>query len=179
MKLGAVFVDPRHRLDVVAGIVDGILNGLILAAGKLLSGSGASWMLIVKVGAATGFTTFFVFFVAHYAQARTDLVRAERELNLMKHGKLATTRLGQQVLTESLIGATIASFCGLLGAFAPLFLGMVLPPLLGITITFLLLGGLGVVLAHTFYGSPWLWGGAIMAGGALLTYVGLHLDIVG
>jgi hypothetical protein len=80
---------------------------------------------------------------------------------------------------ESLIGATIASLCGLLGSFAPLFLGMVLPPLLGIAITFFLLGGLGAVLARTFYGSPLLWGTAIMAGGALLTYVGVRLDIVG
>jgi len=179
MKVGAILSDPRHRLDVVAGVVDGILNGLILAAGKLLSGTGASWMLVVKVGAATCFTTFFVFFVAHYAQERTDLVHAERELNLLKHGKLATTRLGQQVLLESFVGATIASLCGLIGAFVPLFLSMVFPPLLGLVTTFLLLGGLGVVLARTFYGSPLLWGTTIMAGGALLTYVGVRLDIVG
>lgn len=178
MKIGAALSDPRHRLDVVAGVVDGILNGLILAAGKLLGGTGASWMLVAKVGAATGFTTFFVFFVAHYAQERTDLAHAERELNLLKHGKLATTRLGQQVLLGSFIGATIASLCGLIGAFVPLFLGMVLPPLPGIAITLLLLGGLGVGLARTFYGSPLLWGATIMAGGALLTYVGIHLDIV-
>jgi predicted membrane protein (TIGR00267 family) len=179
MSLKDRLIDPRNRLDIVAGVVDGILNGLTLAAGKLLHGGGASWMLVLKVGAATGFTTFFVFFLAHYAQARTDLVRAERELNLLKHGRLATTRLGQQVLAESLFGASIAAVCGLLGSFAPLLLAMALPPVIGIALTLILLAVLGAMLARTFYGSPWIWAVTVAVGGVALTYVGIKLDIVG
>ncbi|MGA8156677.1 MAG: hypothetical protein WB822_10820 [Rhodoplanes sp.] len=90
-------------------------------------GSGASLTLAAKVGVATGCTTMFVFFFAHYAEFRTELIRAERELNILSHGRLATTRLGQQALRESLSAAFLAADCGALGSSIPLLLGLLLP----------------------------------------------------
>jgi predicted membrane protein (TIGR00267 family) len=173
---------PRHRLDVVAGLVDGILNALTLAAGKLVErGAGSSLSLVLKVGIATTCTTMFVFFVAHYAEQRTELVHAERELNLLSHGRLATTRLGQQVLKESLAAACIASLCGLAGSAIPLLLGLMLPgpPVIGLALSVGLLGILGALLARSFFGSPLAWSLALMAGGIILTFVGMKLNVVG
>jgi len=180
MKFVDWLLSPRHRLDVVAGLIDGILSALMLAGRKLLDGSGGSLSLAVKVGVATACTTLFVFFVAHYAELRAELIHVERELNLLSHGRLATTRLGQQVFRESIAAAVIASFCGLIGSVIPLLLSLVLPgpPLIGIGVTIALLGVLGGALARSFFGSPGLWSIALMAGGVLLSFIGVKLNVV-
>jgi len=170
-----------HRLDVVAGLVDGILNALTLAAGKLLDQQGESWFLVLKVCAATAGTTLFVFFVAHYAELRAELIHAERELNLTSRGRLATTRLGRKVLQESIVASIIAACCGLIGSAIPLILNMAIPgpPLLGIGSTIILLGILGVALARSFFGSSCVWALALMAGGIALSIIGVKLRVVG
>lgn len=173
---------PHNRLDLVAGFIDGILTALTLAAGKLLhQSSGVSLTLVAKVGAVGACTTIFVFFVAHYAELRAELVRSERELNLLSHGRLATTRLGRRVLREALFGAVVASVCSFLGAVIPLLFSLMLPglPLLGLALTVLLLGALGALLAWSTFGSPVVWSIAMMTGGIVLTIVGVQLDIVG
>jgi len=181
MRFSDWLLSPRHRLDVVAGLVDGILSALTLAAGKLLDPGGNTLSLVVKVSIATACTTLFVFFVAHYAQLRADLVYAERELNLLSHGRLATTRLGRQALHDSFAAAMIASFCGLIGSAMPLLLSHLLPgpPLIGVGLTIGFLGILGAILARGFFGSASTWALALMAGGVILTVVGVKLDIVG
>jgi VIT1/CCC1 family predicted Fe2+/Mn2+ transporter len=174
---------PNNRLDVVAGLIDGILNALALAAGRLVhtGGEGATLSLAMRVSVAAGATTIFVFFVAHYAQLRLELVRHERELNFTAHGKLAATRLGRSVFLESLFKAFLAAGFSLVGALFPLILCTLLPspPWLGLAITIVALGGLGALLARTFYGSPWLWSLGLFIGGIVLTFVGMKLDLVG
>jgi uncharacterized protein len=49
-----ILTDRRHRLDIIAGLVDGILNALVLATAKLTGpASGVTLHLAVRVGAAT------------------------------------------------------------------------------------------------------------------------------
>lgn len=174
---------PDNRLDVVAGLIDGILNALTLAAGRLVhsAGEGATLGLAVRVGIAAGATTIFVFFVAHYAQLRLELIRHERELNFSAHGRLAATALGRSVFYEALYKSLLASAFSLAGALFPLVICTLLPsPLwLGLAITIIALGALGAQLATTFYGSPWAWGLALFAGGIALTFIGIRLNLVG
>jgi len=181
MRLWRWLAQPRNRLDIVAGFVDGILNALILAAGKLLGGGGADLMLALRVGAASGLTTVFVFFVAHYAELRADLWRAERQLNLTAHGKLAASRLGRRALLQSLGGAALAAICGVAGSVVSLLLCVWLPQpaWLGVAADIALLGLLGAVLARSFRGNAWFWAVAIMLGGGVLTWIGVKLDIAG
>lgn len=172
---------PRTRLDVVAGVVDGILTALTLSASRILhSGQSVSLSLAVRLGAAAGLTTIFVFFVAHYAELRAELIRAERQLNLVSHGHLVASRLGREVVHEALIGAAVAAACSLVGAVVPLTLSACLPgpPLAAIGATILILGGLGALLAGSLYGSRLLWALAIMAGGAALTFIGSRLALI-
>lgn len=173
--------NPRNRLDIVAGLVDGILNALTLAAGKLLKGGGADLMLITRVGTATALTTVFVFFMAHYAEERAELSRAERQLNLTSHGKLATSRLGRRALIEALTGALIAAACGLVGAMLSLLLCVWFPEprWLGLAGDLVLLGALGALLAKSFHGSALLWAATLMVGGGVLTWAGVVIDIAG
>ncbi len=174
---------PENRLDVVAGLIDGILNALALAAGRLVHtvGGGATLSLALRVAVAAGATTVFVFFVAHYAQLRLELVHHERELNLTEHGRLAATNLGRRVFAESLSKAILASLFSLVGALLPLILCALLPSpaWLGLVITIIALGALGGLLARTFYGSPLHWSIALFIGGVALALVGMKLDLVG
>jgi VIT1/CCC1 family predicted Fe2+/Mn2+ transporter len=174
---------PGNRLDVVAGLIDGVLNALALATGRLMhaNGAGGTWDLAIKVAIAACATTLFVFFVAHYSQLRLELLRHERELNFTDHGKLVATRLGRRVFVEALAKAILAASFSLFGALFPLALCVLLPspPWLGLAITIAALGGLGMLLAKTIYGSPVIWGIALLAGGAALAYLGLELDLVG
>lgn len=174
---------PSNRLDVVAGLIDGILNALALAAGRLMQtgGEGATLSLALRVSIAAGATTIFVFFVAHYAQLRLELVRHERELNFTTHGRLAATALGRRVFFEALYKALLASSFSVAGALFPLIICALVPtPVwLGLGITIIALGGLGGLLAKTFYGSPWIWSTALFIGGIALTVVGMKLNLVG
>lgn len=175
-------LSPRSRLDIFAGLVDGILNALTLAAGRIMkSGDGADFELAVRVAIATGLTTIFVFFVAHYAELRAELVRAERELNLLSHGRLATSRLGRRALESAASGALVAATCGVVGAMVPLLLCGYIPGprWLGLAFILVLLGGLGALLARSFHGSMAFWAISVSLAGAALTYVGIRIDIVG
>jgi hypothetical protein len=180
MKLDVWLRDPRNRLDIVAGLIDGILNALILASAKLVTQGGLTLLLVGKVGVITACTTSFVFFVAHYAQLRSELVRAARELNLMSHGHLVTTQLGKQILREALSGAVVASAFGVIGSAIPLAVGLVVPelPFLGLALAVALLGILGWLLALGVFGSPALWAINLMLGGIVVTVIGVKLDIL-
>lgn len=183
MKVVDFVRHPRNRLDVVAGLIDGILNALALAAGRLVhtGGEGATLNLALRVSVAAAATTVFVFFVAHYAELRLELVRHERELNFTEHGRLAATNLGRRVFLESASKAVLASIFSLVGALFPLILCTWLPSprWLGLAITNVALGILGALLAKTFFGSPLRWGFGLFVGGLVLAFVGTWLDLVG
>ena len=85
------------------------------------------------------------------------------------------------MLYEALFGAVVASACSFFGAITPLLFGLLLPgqPLLGLGLTISLLGVLGALLAWSTFGSPIVWSLAMMAGGIVLTVIGVQLDIVG
>ena len=119
---------PAYRLDLVAGLVDGILTALTLGAGHMLSdATPATPGLALRVASAAAVSGAFVFLVAHYADLRGELVEAERQLNLARHGRFATSRLGRAVLRESLAKAATASACTFAGALLPM-LAILLPP---------------------------------------------------
>jgi predicted membrane protein (TIGR00267 family) len=171
----------RGRLDIVAGLVDGILNALTLAAGRILnSNKGADFDLAIRLAIATGLTTIFVFFIAHYAELRAELTRAERELNLLSHGRLATSRLGQRALQSAAGSALLAGACGIIGATLSLLLCVYIPGprWVGLAAILILLGTLGAFLARSFHGSPLIWSCSVAICGALLTFVGMKISIV-
>ncbi|WP_213069428.1 hypothetical protein [Methylomicrobium album] len=90
---------PKHRLDLVAGWRDGILTALTLASGRLLDAdTPIDAGLALRVATAAAVSGGFILFVAHYAELRSELIHAERQLNLRSHGCLAATRLGRMAL---------------------------------------------------------------------------------
>ncbi len=181
MKAWAVLFGPHYRLDLVAGLSDGILTALILGAGHMLPGHPPMGLgLALRVGTAAAVSSAFVFLVAHYAELRGKLVEAERQLNLTKPGQFATTRLGRAALVEAMIGALIASLSTFFGALLPLLVGVFVPQVrwLAIVVALLVLGLLGYFLARMVYGHPLYWMIALAVGGLFLAFLGVQLDII-
>lgn len=182
MRALSAFARPEHRLDVVAGLSDGMLTALTLAGGRMLGpGAGLGAALALRVATAAAVMQVFVFFVARYAQFRQELVQAERQLNLLAPGHLAATRLGRAILHDALAAASISATCSFVGALVPLGLGVLLPGAgwVGVAATIGLLALLGLLLARAVHGSPVVWAGGLVLGGLLVSLVGVQLDLVG
>lgn len=180
MKWRPSLRDTRSRLDIFAGLVDGILNSLTLAAGRIAHRGSFDPTLVLKVATATGVTTLFVFFIAHYAEQRAELVRAEKQLNLTERGRLATSQLGRAALISAINGAGLATLCGIVGAVTPLLIFILIPGSreAGFAFVLALLALLGALLGKSFDGSPLLWSSIIALAGAGLTWVGIKLNLV-
>jgi predicted membrane protein (TIGR00267 family) len=134
----------------------------------------------LRVAAAAAVAGAFVFFVAHYAELRSELVHAERQLNLLSHGRFAASRLGQAVLRESFVGAMIASLCTFIGALIPLLASMIPsgPTWLGGVVAVAALALLGFLLGRAVYGNPARWALGLAVAGVLVAYLGMKLRIV-
>lgn len=173
---------PRHRLDLVAGICDGILTALTLSAGRLMGESKEPFTLdlafrIATAGAVSG---LFIFFVGHYAELRGRLFEAERQLNITAAGRLATTHLGRNVTMQAAWGAIIGSVCSFGGAFYPVLLAVLFPTIRWIPLAGALAGlaVLGICLAWSVRGNFFLWAGALVLAGIALTLIGFQLKLV-
>lgn len=171
----------ERRLAVVMGFIDGVLTAMLLAAGRVL-GRGVPMDFSVALRVATGAlaTAGLIFYIGKYAELRTQLVRAEAQLNLMKRGKLATTHLGRRVLFDAIREAVLSGLFSFVSALLPLTLAAAFPwlPLLSITISLIGLGMMGVVLGIAVRGSPVVWALNLIIGGVLMTAIGFWLHLV-
>ncbi|PWK89740.1 hypothetical protein [Fulvimonas soli] len=169
-----------YRLDLVAGLTDGILTALTLGAGHMLAAAApATPGLAFRVAGAAAVSGAFVFLVAHYADLRGELVEAERQLNLVAHGRFATSRLGRAVFREAVSKAAMASLCTFAGALLPMLVGALawLPRWTPIAVSIVALCLLGWLLARTVFGRPLYWVLALGAAGGLLAWLGAALKI--
>jgi VIT1/CCC1 family predicted Fe2+/Mn2+ transporter len=181
MKHATRLFRREHAFPLVIGLCDGILTALTLAAGSVIDSHGPLRIeFALRIAAASCASGTFVFFTAEYAKLRGELVYAERQLSLTSHGRLAATRLGRAVLTDSLARAGISSIFNFAGALFPLLLGVILPglPWLAVAAAIVALGLLGAAISHSVHGSRFRWAIGLMAAGAALTFAGLHLHLV-
>lgn len=172
----------RNRcLPLVAGLCDGILTALTLAAGRMLDAAQPMTTgIALRVATGALASGAFIFFVSHYASLRGELIHAERELSLAAHGRFARTRLGVAVRRDALLATLIGSSCSFLGALIPSAISAAVPghAWLGIAAAIGILGMLGFGLAMTVYGNPARWALALVASGLVLAYLGMYLRIV-
>jgi predicted membrane protein (TIGR00267 family) len=179
MKRG-LLASSRHQLDLVAGLSDGVLTALTLGAGHMFPGHPPmSLSLALRIATAGAISGAFIFMVAHYAELRSGLIEAERQLNLTSRGRFATTQLGRAAFSEAVVGALLASICTFCGALLPLLVGVFVPQMrwLSIVVALLALGLLGYLLALTVYGHPLRWVAALIVGGIALAFVGMQLGV--
>lgn len=168
-------------MPVVMGIVDGILTALTLAGHVLLVPERSLTLAFsLRVAAGALFSGAFVYLVSKYAELRQQLAHAERELSLARRGQLAVTALGRGIAREAALSAAVASTAAFAGALAPLCVAVALPRYrwAPIATALIALALLGAALAKMLYGSVLRWAVPLVAGGALLTYVGVKLAIL-
>jgi len=169
----------KIRFDLVAGLSDGILTALTLAAGTILNpASSISISIALRVGAFSAITGMFIFFIARYEDLRIELVEAERQLNLTSHGRFASSRLGRTVLLEAAQSALVVGSSSFCGALLPLAIGAFLPGWVALAAALAILLLLGIFLAKVVYGNPIRWAIGLSIGGVILTYVGMRLNII-
>lgn len=82
-----------HSFAIVVGFTDGILNALTLAADHFIAEARPSVALSLRIGFGSAICGVFVFFTAEYGRLRSELLDAERQLNLVPGGTFATTSL--------------------------------------------------------------------------------------
>ena len=167
-------------LPVGLGTSDGILTALVLASASLVRGIGSmTFGLAGRVSTAALITAAFTYFVADYANLRSQLRRAEHQLNITTAGRLATSRLGRRIRRDALRSTVLAGACSFLGALIPLLLAAALPscPWIALVAAICALGGLGLVLAHAVDGGRCRWAMLTMLSGLVLAVIGAQLDI--
>lgn len=172
----------RHQaFAAVLGVTDGVLTSLTLAAGRMIHPQNRlSGSIAVRVAIASALAGGIVFFTAEVARRNYELVHAERQLNLISRGYLATTRLGHFVLVESLEAAVIVMASNFLGALAPLLAGSIFKQYawMPIGLAIILLGALGVSIAQVTHRGRILWATSLMVVGTTLALLGIWLHIV-
>jgi len=115
-------VAKEYGFAAILGLTDGILTALTLAAGSIIgSRTGLSIFLGLRVASASALAGGVVFITAELARRNHELVHAEQQLNLMSHGRLATTRLGHFVVVESSKATIVVVVSNFLGALLPFF----------------------------------------------------------
>ncbi len=163
------------------GFIDGILTALTLTAGRLLEpGATADYGLALRVAIASFASGIFVFFVAKYAELRGKLLRQGRELNLASSKKLINTVLGRKILVSSFVDAAISGVAGFVGAYFPLLIAAIIPtlPWFTFSISLAILGVVGFILGREVGKRPILWIIGLLAGGIIITAIGVELHIV-
>ncbi len=178
-KIKKVF--KKNLRVLISGFSDGILTALTIAAHRIIeSNSIINLDLALRVSIAGASSSAFIFAVAQYAQLRSELVEAEKQLNLTSHGKLVSSNLGRAVFFESIISALLGSSAGFLGALFPLYLGIVVPDIrwFSIASALIVLAILGLLLAITVHGRKILWALCLTAAGVVFTYLGMQLKLL-
>jgi predicted membrane protein (TIGR00267 family) len=170
----------RLLLPLVLGLSDGILDALVLASAAIVhAGSRVTVGLAIRIALVGLITSIFTIFVAEYAHLRAELARAERQLNLARSGRLATSRLGRVVTREALQAAAIASAASFLGSLFPLLLGAFVSSASWVALVLAVgaLAGLGAALARAIGGHLGRWMCGLAACGVVVAAAGIELKV--
>jgi VIT1/CCC1 family predicted Fe2+/Mn2+ transporter len=167
-------------LPLTLGLSDGIFNALILASAAVIDDArGVTVELAMKVGCVAFVTAFFTMFVADYAELRSRLSRATRQLNLSANGHLATTQLGRRAVFQAVQAAAIASVSSFVGSATPLIIAGSFRSAswIGLVVAVAFLGGLGAALAASFGGRRWRWVIGLIVAGVAVAAIGSRLNV--
>ncbi|MCL4353467.1 hypothetical protein M1615_03325 [Patescibacteria group bacterium] len=180
MKNFVNFILGKQLFALLLGVVDGVLTALTLTSGKIIEGGILDYSLAFRIAAVTAVASSFIYFIAEYVQLRRELINAEKQLNIVSHGKFATTSLGKTVFVEVSVGMGISCIFGFIGALIPLSTNILFPNITGLSIAVSLttLGLLGLVIARIIYANVFRWTIGLISVGIGLSVVGAVLHIV-
>lgn len=172
----------RNRLifPITIGLSDGIITALMLVSGDILRGDHIPLGLALRVAYGSSFVGTFSYFIAQYSELRGELSRTSRQLNLKSPSYLIKSKLGRDIIVESVTGAASAGFFGFVGALIPLITSVAEPsdPILSLISAEASLAFLGVGIGKAVKGNYVFWVIMMFIIGIVVAWAGNYLYLV-
>ncbi len=170
----------KPLFPITIGLSDGIITALMLVSGDILRGEYVYLGLALRVAYGSSFVGTFSYFIAQYSELRGELSRTSRQLNLRSSSYLLKSKLGRDIIFESVLGAASAGFFGFVGALIPLLPDVLIPnmPLFAIGFSEASLAVLGIGIGRAVRGNYIFWIILMASIGLLVAWAGNYLFLV-
>ncbi len=109
------------------GLSDGIITTLMLISHTILHGNLISAGLALRVAFGSAFVGGFSFFIAEYSRLRGEISRTSKQLMLRSPAYLIRSRIGRDILVESVTGTGASVLSGFIGSLLPLAIAVAFP----------------------------------------------------
>lgn len=165
---------------ITIGLSDGIITALMLVAGDILRGDHIFLSLALRVAYGSSFVGTFSYFIAQYSELRGELSRTSRQLNLRSPSYLIKSKIGRDIIVESVAGAASAGFFGFVGALIPLVTSVAIPadPIVAIASAEASLAVLGLGIGKAVRGNYFFWVIMMFIIGIVVAWAGDFLYLV-
>lgn len=172
----------RYKLlfPITIGLSDGIITALMLVSGDILRGDQIYLSLALRVAYGSSFVGTFSYFIAQYSELRGELSRTSRQLNLRSPSYLIKSKLGRDIIFESVAGAASAGFFGFVGALIPLVTSVMIPmdPIMAFVSAEASLAILGFSIGKAVKGNYFFWIIMMFVIGLVVAWAGDFLYLV-
>lgn len=170
----------KPLFPITIGLSDGIITALMLVSGDILRGEHVILSLAFRVAYGSSFVGTFSFFIAQYSELHGELSRTSRQLNLKSPAYLIKSKLGRDIILESVLGAALAGFFGFTGALIPLIPDVLVPsmPYLALGFAEASLALLGIGIGRAVRGNYFFWVIMMFMIGLAVAWAGDYLFLV-
>ncbi len=170
----------KPLFPITIGLSDGIITALMLVSGDILRGEHVLLGLALRVAYGSSFVGTFSFFIAQYSELRGELSRSSKQLNLRSPSYLIRSKVGRDIIFESVLGASAAGFFGFVGALIPLIPDVFFPsmPIVAIGFAEGSLAVLGLGIGRAVRGNYIFWIIMMFIIGLVVAWAGDYLFLV-
>ncbi|MCL5881710.1 MAG: hypothetical protein M1592_03905 [Candidatus Thermoplasmatota archaeon] len=162
------------------GLSDGIITTLMLISRTVIEGNFSGLGLAFRVAFGSAFVGGFSFFIAEYSRLRGEISRSSRQLMLRSPSYLIKSKIGKDILVESVVGTGASIMSGFTGAMLPLTLAILFPShgLIAIYLADGAMALLGAGIAKSVHGNYIFWIITMFVLGIVVTVLGNFLNLV-
>lgn len=163
------------------GLSDGIITTLMLISHTILHGSIIGIGLALRVAFGSAFVGGFSFFIAEYSRLRGEVSRSSRQLMLRSPTYLVRSRIGRDILVESITGTGASVMSGFVGSMLPLAIAVTFPRTgaYAVYTADVVLALLGAGIAKSVSGNYIFWILTMFLLGIAVSFIGDVLNLVG
>ncbi len=162
------------------GLSDGIITTLMLISRTVIEGNFSGIDLAFRIAFGSSFVGGFSFFIAEYSKLRGEISHSSRQLMLRSPSYLVKSRIGKDILVESVAGTGASILSGFVGAMLPLSLAILFPTrgLIAIYLADGAMALLGAGIAKSVNGNYIFWIITMFVLGIAVTVLGNFLNLV-
>lgn len=171
---------PNFLFPLTLGLSDGIITTLMLISNSIIHESHIGTNLALRVAFGSAFVGGFSYFIAEYTRLRSEISRTSKQLILRSPSYLIRSKIGRDILIESVLGTALSVGSGFLGSMIPLSFSLVLPSdgLISIMVAIGALSVMGLGIARSVRGNYIFWLMTMIVLGVIVTYIGYNLKLV-